>query len=66
METNLMVDLTTAQAQAKGVALTISREGGQHPSFTRASQNVAAVMTLLDTLPTPSVDGVDRLYLELG
>jgi hypothetical protein len=63
-----MVDLTTTQAQAKGVILTISHEGGggQHHAFTKASQNVAAVATLLDMLPPPSVDGVDRLYCQLG
>jgi hypothetical protein len=35
--------------------------GGQHPAFTWASQNVATVVMLLDTLPPPSADGVDRL-----
>jgi hypothetical protein len=35
---------------------------GEHPTFARASKNVAAVAMFLETLPTPSVDGVDRLY----
>jgi hypothetical protein len=60
------VDLTTAQAQAQGVAPTISREGEQHPTFSRPSQNMATVATLLDTLPAPSTDGVDKLYGRLG
>jgi hypothetical protein len=50
------------------VAPAISREGGggQPPTFVRASQNVAAVAALLDTLPPPSTDVVDRLYRQLG
>jgi hypothetical protein len=57
-----MVDLTTAWAEAKRVAPAISCEGAQCPAFTRASQNMAAVAMLLDTLPAPSVNGVDKLY----
>jgi hypothetical protein len=30
-----------------------------------AGQNVVAVVALLDTLPPPSVDKVDRLYCQL-
>jgi hypothetical protein len=29
------------------------------------SQNVAVAATLLDTLPAPSIDGVDRVYCQL-
>jgi hypothetical protein len=36
-----------------------------HPTFPQASQNIAAATTLLDTLPVPSTDGVDRLYQQL-
>jgi hypothetical protein len=57
-----MVDVTATRAQAKGVTPTISREGEQCTAFTRASQNMAAVVVLLDTLPPPSIDGVDNLY----
>jgi hypothetical protein len=39
---------------------------GGAPSFARASQIVAAVVMLLDTLPEPSVAGVDRVYRQLG
>jgi hypothetical protein len=58
----LTVDLAITQAQAKGVTPTISREGGQHPAFTKASRNMVTMATLLDTLPPPSTDWVDRLY----
>jgi hypothetical protein len=44
---------------------TINREGLPHPTFARASQNVAAVVALLDTLPTSSTDGVDKVYRRL-
>jgi hypothetical protein len=55
----LTVDLAATRAQAKGVALAINREGGQRPVFARDSQNVAA---LLDTLPAPSTNMVDKFY----
>jgi hypothetical protein len=48
------------------VAPAISHEGEQRPAFSIASQNVAAVATLWDTLPAPSTDGVDKLYYWLG
>jgi hypothetical protein len=60
------VDLATAQAQAKGVAPAISREGGQRPTFARASQNVAVAAMLLYTLHAPFVDEVEKLYYRLG
>jgi hypothetical protein len=60
------VDLTATRAQAKGVAPAISCEGGQHPAFARASQNMAIALALLDMLPPPSTDGVEWLYHELG
>jgi hypothetical protein len=34
----------------------------QLPTFTRASQNVATVVVLLDTLPLPSNDRVGEVY----
>jgi hypothetical protein len=34
----------------------------QLPTFTRASQNVATVVVLLDTLPLPSTDRVGEVY----
>jgi hypothetical protein len=60
VERILMVDLATTRAHAKGVVPTIIHEGGQRPAFTRASQNMAAAAMLLDMLPQPSADGVDR------
>jgi hypothetical protein len=35
------------------------------PTFARASQNVATAVALLDTLPEPSTDRVDRVYYQL-
>jgi hypothetical protein len=37
----------------------------QLPTFTRASQNVATVAVLLDTLPAPSTDQVGTVYQQL-
>jgi hypothetical protein len=37
----------------------------QLPTFTSASQNVATVAALLDTLPAPSTDGVGEMYQQL-
>jgi hypothetical protein len=49
------------------VAPAISHKGrGAALAFARASQNLATMAMLLDTLPTPSVDGVDRLYHHMG
>jgi hypothetical protein len=43
----------------------MERAEQQLPTFARASQNVAATTTLLDTLPIPSTDGVGELYQQL-
>jgi hypothetical protein len=48
------------------VTPTISYEGGQRPAFAKASQNVAVVATLLNTLLPASAVGVDKLYQHLG
>jgi hypothetical protein len=40
-------------------------EGGQCLSFARVNQNVATAAMLLDTLPAPSTDGVDKVYQQL-
>jgi hypothetical protein len=58
VERILTVDLTTTQAQAKGVAPAISCEGRQRPAYARGSQNVAATAMLLDTLSAPSTNEV--------
>jgi hypothetical protein len=57
-----MVDLTTSCAWARDVTAAISHEGTQCLAFARASQNVATAVVLLDTLPAPFTDGVDRMY----
>jgi hypothetical protein len=44
-----------------GRAVAIDRVERQLPTFTRASQNMAAVTALLDTLPTPSACGVGEV-----
>jgi hypothetical protein len=36
-----------------------------HPTFAKATQNVAVAVALLDTLPVPSTDGVDKVYHHL-
>jgi hypothetical protein len=58
----LAVDLTSNRAQANGGAPTIRHEGDQCSAFAKASQNMATAAMLLDTLPPPSTDEVDRLY----
>jgi hypothetical protein len=35
------------------------------PTFARVSQNVAAAAVQLDTLPTPSTNGVNKVYHQL-
>jgi hypothetical protein len=62
----LTVDLAATRAQAKGVALAISRERGQHPTFTSACKNMAAAAAIQDTLPRSFADGLGRLYCWLG
>jgi hypothetical protein len=61
----MTIDLTKAQARAKAVDATINCELPPCPAFTRVSQNVAAVATLLDTLFVPSTNGADRVYHQL-
>jgi hypothetical protein len=61
----VMVNLTDAQARARDVTPAINQEGPPHPTFVWASQNVAAAAALLDTLPAPSTDGVDKVYHQL-
>jgi hypothetical protein len=56
------IEFTKAQARAWAVVVAIDHEGMPHPTFARASQNVAATTALLDTLPTPSTDGVGKVY----
>jgi hypothetical protein len=41
-------------------AVMINHEEVSSPAFTRASQNIATVAALLDTLPAPSTDKVDK------
>jgi hypothetical protein len=69
MERVVMVDLTKARARARArvraVAAAISHEGPLCPTFAKASQNMVAVAALLDTWPTPSADGVDKVYHQL-
>jgi hypothetical protein len=65
MEWAMMVVLTNGWAQARDVTATINHEGTQRPTFARASQNVAMIDVLLDTLPAPTTDGVDKVYHQL-
>jgi hypothetical protein len=58
----IMVDITNARAQARDVAANINRDGPPCPNFASASHNVVTAVALLDTLPTPFTDGVDKVY----
>jgi hypothetical protein len=64
-EQDMKVYLTKAHARARVVAATINREGPPHPTFVRASQNVATVTTLLDTFDAASINGMDKVYHQL-
>jgi hypothetical protein len=46
-------------------AMTTNCEERRLPTFARASQNIIAVATLFDTLPTPSTDRVGKVYQQL-
>jgi hypothetical protein len=65
MERPGIIDLTKAQARARAVGTSINHEGAPRPTFVRASQNVAAAVALLETIPTPSTDGADKVYHQL-
>jgi hypothetical protein len=65
IEWTVMVDLTNTRAQARDVIAATNHEEPPCPTFTRASQTLAIVAALLDTLPTPSTDGVDKVYHQL-
>jgi hypothetical protein len=65
MEWATTIDFTKAQARARVIAAAINHEGTPHPTFTRASQNVATVAALFDTLSEPSTDGVGKVYQRL-
>jgi hypothetical protein len=64
-ERDIMVDFTTAWAQGMNVITTINCDGVPRLAFARANQNVAATIALLDTLPAPYVDEVDKVYRQL-
>jgi hypothetical protein len=59
------IEYTKAQALARAITATINQEGTPHPTFPRASQNVAATTMRLDTVPATSTDGVDKVYHHL-
>jgi hypothetical protein len=59
VERIMMVDLTTTQAQAKGVTPSTNRAGGG------GGETEAAVAKPPNALPPPTTDGVDMLYHQL-
>jgi hypothetical protein len=65
IERVVTVDLTKAWARARAIVAAINREGVPCPTFIRASQNMAVAAALLDTLPAPFGNGVDRVYGQL-
>jgi hypothetical protein len=46
--------------EEESATVTNHEGGGQHPTFARASQNMTAAATLLDTLPHPLQTGWTR------
>jgi hypothetical protein len=64
-ERAIIVDPTNTWARAKDVATAINRDGAQHPTLARASEDVTVVAMLLDTLEAPSFNGVDKVYRQL-
>jgi hypothetical protein len=65
MERATTINFTMARARSRAIATAINREEALLPTFARASQNVAAAVTLLDTLPVPSMDRADKVYCQL-
>jgi hypothetical protein len=59
------IDVTKARARARAITTAINREGVPRSTFTKASQTVAVTAALLETLPAPSVDRVDKVYYQL-
>jgi hypothetical protein len=52
----MTIDLIKAQARARAIVIAINCHGAPRPTFTWASQNLAAIAALLDTLHAPSAD----------
>jgi hypothetical protein len=65
MEQAATIDLAKARDRARAMAAALNREGLPHPTFARASQNVSTIVALLDTLPAPSTDELDKVYHQL-
>jgi hypothetical protein len=63
MERAATINYTKARARSRAIAIvvTINHDGMPHPTFAKASQNVDAVIALLDTLPTPSTNEVGKV-----
>jgi hypothetical protein len=59
------INFTKARAQARAIIIAINLKGTPHPTFAKASQNMAAATALLDTLLTLSTDGVGKVYRQL-
>jgi uncharacterized protein YqfA (UPF0365 family) len=62
MERAATIDFTKARALVRAIATAINHECTPRPTFARASQNMVAAAALLDTLPAPSTNGVDKVY----
>jgi hypothetical protein len=60
-----MIHLNQVKARTRAIADAINREGAPCPTFARASQNMAAVAALQDTLPASFTEGVDKVYHQL-
>jgi hypothetical protein len=61
----MTVDLTTVWAKARDVTANNNRKGTKCPAFARASQNMATVATLLNTLLALPSNEVKKVYRQL-
>jgi hypothetical protein len=64
-EHTIKVEFTNARARARDIIAAINREGARCPTFARTSQNMVMAAALLDTLPAPSTNRVDKVYCQL-
>jgi hypothetical protein len=65
MERVATIEFTKLQARARAITAAIKHEGMSRPTFARSSQNMAEAAVLLDTLPAPPTDGVNKMYRQL-
>jgi hypothetical protein len=62
MERAATVNFAKARARDRDVTTIINHEGMPHPTFAKASQNMAMTVVLLDTFFASFTSGVDKVY----